>query len=45
MSQAGLRRNAVYLLRPDGYVALANPEGGAAAIMSYLDARKLIPTR
>jgi hypothetical protein len=43
MGRAGLRRNAVYLLRPDGYVALANPEGSATAVMSYLDTRKLIP--
>ena len=41
MAQAGLRRNAVYLVRPDGYVALADAEGSAAAIASYLDARNL----
>ena len=41
MSRAGLRRNAVYLVRPDGYVALADPEGSATAIASYLDARSL----
>jgi hypothetical protein len=39
--RAGLRRNAVYLVRPDGYVAIADAEGGAAAVASYLDARKL----
>lgn len=39
--RTGLRRNAVYLLRPDGYVALANTEGRAAAVTSYLDSRKL----
>jgi 2-polyprenyl-6-methoxyphenol hydroxylase-like FAD-dependent oxidoreductase len=44
MSRAGLRRNAVYLLRPDGYVALVNSEGSAEAVTSYLDARKLVPT-
>jgi hypothetical protein len=43
MSRAGLQRNAVYLVRPDGYVALADREGGATAITSYLDARKLAP--
>ncbi len=43
IGQAGLRRNAVYLVRPDGYVALADPEGRAAAITSYLDARTLTP--
>jgi 2-polyprenyl-6-methoxyphenol hydroxylase-like FAD-dependent oxidoreductase len=41
MDQAGLQRDAVYLLRPDGYVAMAASERGAAAIASYLDARKL----
>ena len=43
ISRAGLRRNAIYLLRPDGHVALANPAGSAAAVASYLDARKLAP--
>jgi 2-polyprenyl-6-methoxyphenol hydroxylase-like FAD-dependent oxidoreductase len=41
MGRAGLRRNAVYLVRPDGYVGLAGPEGSATALTSYLDARKL----
>jgi 2-polyprenyl-6-methoxyphenol hydroxylase-like FAD-dependent oxidoreductase len=41
LGHAGLRRNAVYLVRPDGYVALADPEGRAAAIASYFDARRL----
>jgi 2-polyprenyl-6-methoxyphenol hydroxylase-like FAD-dependent oxidoreductase len=39
--RAGLRRNAVYLVRPDGYVALADGEGSATVLTSYLDARKL----
>jgi len=43
MGRAGLQRNAVYLLRPDGHVALANPEGAATPIASYLDARQLTP--
>jgi 2-polyprenyl-6-methoxyphenol hydroxylase-like FAD-dependent oxidoreductase len=43
MGRSGLRRNAIYLVRPDGYLALANAEGSAAAVMSYLDARKLTP--
>jgi 2-polyprenyl-6-methoxyphenol hydroxylase-like FAD-dependent oxidoreductase len=37
MGRAGLRRDAVYLLRPDGYVAVANRDGDAAAIAAYLD--------
>ena len=41
MGRAGLRRNAVYLVRPDGYVALADPAGKATTITSYLDAREL----
>jgi 2-polyprenyl-6-methoxyphenol hydroxylase-like FAD-dependent oxidoreductase len=42
MSQHGLRRNAAYLIRPDGYVALAEREGNADAIASYLDVRELV---
>jgi 2-polyprenyl-6-methoxyphenol hydroxylase-like FAD-dependent oxidoreductase len=42
MGRAGLRPNAIYLLRPDGYVALADPEGRPTAVTSYLDARKLV---
>src|ERR1700737_1117205 len=30
-SRAGLRRNALYLVRPDGYVALANSDGRGSA--------------
>ena len=41
MGRAGLLRNAIYLVRPDGYIALVNAEGTASAITSYLDARKL----
>jgi 2-polyprenyl-6-methoxyphenol hydroxylase-like FAD-dependent oxidoreductase len=41
-ARAGLRRNAVYLVRPDGYVALAESASNAKAITSYLDARTLI---
>jgi hypothetical protein len=41
MRRAGLRRNAFYLVRPDGYVALADPHGSAAALSSYFDTRKL----
>jgi 2-polyprenyl-6-methoxyphenol hydroxylase-like FAD-dependent oxidoreductase len=43
MKRAGLQRNAAYLVRPDGYVALADAEGSAATVASYLDARQLIP--
>jgi hypothetical protein len=43
IGSTGPRRNAVYLVRPDGYVALANPEARAAALTSYLHARKILP--
>jgi 2-polyprenyl-6-methoxyphenol hydroxylase-like FAD-dependent oxidoreductase len=45
MGRPGLQRNAVYLVRPDGHVALADPEGSATAITSYLDARRLAPEK
>ncbi|HEY2499556.1 MAG TPA: FAD-dependent monooxygenase [Candidatus Angelobacter sp.] len=45
MGRTGLRRNALYLVRPDGYVAMADPEGRATAITSYFDARKLTPMK
>ena len=45
MGRTGLRRNAVYLVRPDGYVALADAEASSAAVTSYLDARKLTPAK
>jgi hypothetical protein len=41
VGRTGLQRNAVYLVRPDGYVALADSEGRTAAVTSYLDTRKL----
>jgi hypothetical protein len=40
-ARTGLARDAVYLVRPDGYVALADREGRAAAVASYMDSRKL----
>ncbi|MEO8567078.1 MAG: FAD-dependent monooxygenase [Betaproteobacteria bacterium] len=43
MRRTGLRRDAVYLVRPDGYVALANAAGSAEALTAYLDVRKLKP--
>ncbi len=41
--RAGLLRNAVYLVRPDGYIGLADPHASPEALTSYLDARKLTP--
>jgi 2-polyprenyl-6-methoxyphenol hydroxylase-like FAD-dependent oxidoreductase len=45
MDRAGLGRDAVYLVRPDGYVAMAASERGAVAVAAYLDARKLAALR
>lgn len=45
MRRAGLLRDALYLVRPDGYVALAAAANHAVAVISYLDARKLTSTR
>ena len=41
MHRSGLRRKAVYLVRPDGYIALADAEGSARAVVSYLEERQL----
>src|SRR4029453_16856547 len=38
MKRAGFRRNALYLVRPDGYVALAAAEQSPTVLASYLDA-------
>ena len=45
MSQTGLQRNALYLVRPDGHVAFAHPSGAARAMIAYLNARKLAQIR
>ena len=37
MRRTGLWRNAAYLIRPDGYVGLADAVGSVAAVTSYLD--------
>ena len=43
--RAGLKHNAAYLIRPDGYIGLAEPHGDAANVASYLDARRITPAR
>jgi 2-polyprenyl-6-methoxyphenol hydroxylase-like FAD-dependent oxidoreductase len=43
MQRAGLARDASYLIRPDGYVALADRNATPARLQSYLDARNLRP--
>jgi hypothetical protein len=42
-ARVGLQRDATYLVRPDGYVALADSTGSGNAIASYLDGRSLVP--
>lgn len=39
--QAGLARDAAYLIRPDGYVALADPEASAENFAQYFKARAI----
>jgi hypothetical protein len=39
LHSSGLERDAVYLVRPDGYVGLADPRAEAAVLGDYLDAR------
>ena len=39
VNATGLQRNALYLVRPDGYVALADPEATGAKLQAYLDTR------
>ena len=41
MRRAGLQRNAAYLIRPDGHVALADPGASAATLQTYLGERDL----
>jgi 2-polyprenyl-6-methoxyphenol hydroxylase-like FAD-dependent oxidoreductase len=41
---AGLEQDALYLVRPDGYVALADADAGAATLERYLDSRGITPS-
>jgi hypothetical protein len=43
--RAGLLRNALYLVRPDGYVALADPSASLARVEQYFEGRGLHPER
>ena len=40
---AGLKRDALYLLRPDSYVALADPAADPAGLQPYFAAHGLRP--
>ena len=41
--RVGVQRNAVYLVRPDGYIGLADPEARAIKLEQYLDSRGIRP--
>ena len=41
--RSGLRRGAVYLVRPDGHVGLADPGADPSALERYLDSRGIRP--
>jgi 2-polyprenyl-6-methoxyphenol hydroxylase-like FAD-dependent oxidoreductase len=41
MQQVGLRRSALYLVRPDGYLALVTGVQDPRSLTSYLDARRI----
>ena len=43
MQAAGLARDALYLLRPDGHVAFANAQRDAAALARYADEWRIAP--
>ena len=42
-ARAGLKRGAVYLARPDGYVGLADPDANPEVLERYLDERHVQP--
>jgi hypothetical protein len=39
VARAGVEQDALYLVRPDGYVGLADPEASPARLERYLDTR------
>jgi hypothetical protein len=38
-----MERNALYVVRPDGYIGWADPEARAAKLEHYLDSRGMRP--
>jgi 2-polyprenyl-6-methoxyphenol hydroxylase-like FAD-dependent oxidoreductase len=42
MRSAGLRRDALYLVRPDGYIALAEPRADPQRLRGYFEARSYV---
>jgi 2-polyprenyl-6-methoxyphenol hydroxylase-like FAD-dependent oxidoreductase len=43
MDEAGVKRGAVYLVRPDGYIGLADAEASPIKLERYLDSRGIRP--
>ena len=43
MRRTGVKQDALYLVRPDGYVALAEPRGDGGRLVAYLDAHGIAP--
>ena len=41
MAKAGLKRDALYLVRPDGYIGLADPDADPGTLERYLDSRRV----
>jgi 2-polyprenyl-6-methoxyphenol hydroxylase-like FAD-dependent oxidoreductase len=41
MRETGVKRNAAYLIRPDGYIGMADSSGSAEAIAAYLSEKNL----
>jgi hypothetical protein len=39
MRRAGLKRGALYLIRPDGHIALADPEADTERLRQYFAER------
>jgi hypothetical protein len=45
MQRARLRENALYLLRPDTYLAFVDPEQSAENLRDFLQSRQIAPGR
>jgi FAD binding domain len=43
IAHSGLMQGAVYLVRPDGHVALAEPDGNATKLAEYLNQHRIRP--
>ena len=41
LAASGITENAVYLIRPDGYIAFADPPAKARTLSAYLDSQGL----